>query len=95
MTSSVARIKFIKTKVIFSYHTKRVSNQISSNSDYKVKSYLCSKPTTKMGKNKKMETDLPRLQNGPIRGLQIGTGFRDYKSGHKGLQIGEALWITN
>ena len=30
------------------------------------------------------------LQNGTIRGLQIGAGFRDYKSGQEGLQIGTA-----
>ena len=31
MMSSVARVKFIKTKVIFRYHNKGVSNQVSSN----------------------------------------------------------------
>ena len=55
MTSSVARGKFIKTKVIFSYYTKSVSNQISSNSDHEVKSYSCSNSSTKMGKNEKLE----------------------------------------
>ena len=30
------------------------------------------------------------LQNGAIRRLQIGAGFRDYKSGQNGLQIGAA-----
>ena len=35
------------------------------------------------------------LQNGAIRGLQIAAGFRDYKSGHEGLQIGAALGISN
>ena len=30
------------------------------------------------------------LQNGAIRGLQIGPGFRDYKSGQGGLQMGAA-----
>ena len=28
------------------------------------------------------------LLNGAIRGLQIGAGFRDYKLGQEGLQIG-------
>ena len=32
--SSVARVKFIKTKVISRYYTKDVSNQVSSNSDF-------------------------------------------------------------
>ena len=35
------------------------------------------------------------LQNGTIRGLQIGAGFRDYKSGKEGLQIGVVQGISN
>ena len=35
------------------------------------------------------------LQNRAIRGLQIGAGFRDYKLGQEGLQIGVALRISN
>ena len=30
-----------------------------------------------------------------MRGLQIRAGFRDYKSGQEGLQIGAALGISN
>ena len=30
------------------------------------------------------------ITNGVIRGLQIGVGFRDYKSGQERLQIGVA-----
>ena len=30
-----------------------------------------------------------------MRGLQIEAGFRDYKSGQEGLQIGAALGISN
>ena len=52
--SSVARIKFIKTKVIFRYHTKGISNQVSSYSDHEIKSYLCSNCSTKIGKNEKV-----------------------------------------
>ena len=52
MMSSVARVKFIKTKVIFRYHTRGVSN--SSNSGHEIKSYSCSNCTTKMGKNEKV-----------------------------------------
>ena len=55
MMSSVARIEFIKTKVIFRYHTKSVSNQVSSKSDHGIKSHSCSNFSTKMGKNKKVE----------------------------------------
>ena len=36
-----------------------------------------------------------RLQNGAIRGLQIGANFRDYNSGQEGLQIGAVLGISN
>ena len=35
------------------------------------------------------------LQNGAIRGLQIGAGVRDYKLRQKELQIGTALGISN
>ena len=34
-------------------------------------------------------------QNGVVRGLQIGAGFRDYKSGQKGLQIDGVEGISN
>ena len=55
MMSSVARVKFIKAKIIFRYHTKGVSNQALLNSDHEVKSYSCSTSSTKMGKNEKVE----------------------------------------
>ena len=35
------------------------------------------------------------LQNGVIRGLQIGAALREYKSGQEGLQIGAILVISN
>ena len=35
------------------------------------------------------------LQNGAIRGLQIGAGFRDYKLGKVGLQKAAASGISN
>ena len=54
MMSSVAGVRFIKTKVIFRYHTKDVSNQVSSYSDHEIKSYSCSNSGAKMGKNEKM-----------------------------------------
>ena len=41
MMSPVARVRFIKSSVIFRYHTKGVSKQVSSNS-YEMKSYSCS-----------------------------------------------------
>ena len=78
--SSVARVKFTKTNVIFRYHTKGVSNQVSSYSDYEIKSYSCSNSSTKVRKTKKWKK-FPGLQNGAMRWLQFGAGFRDYKSG--------------
>ena len=79
--SSVVRVKFIKTKVIFRYHTKGVSNQVSINSDHEIKSYSCS--NSSIGKNE----NLKKKKFWAIRVLQIGAGF-------KGLQIG-ARGITN
>ena len=55
MMSSVSRVKLIKTKVIFRYHTKGVSNQVSLNLDHEIKGYLCSNSNTKMGKNEKKD----------------------------------------
>ena len=53
--SSVTRVKFIKTKVIFRYHIKSVSDQVSSYSDHEIKSYSCSNSSTKVGKSEKVE----------------------------------------
>ena len=47
------------------------------------------------GKKRKSGKKICGLQNGAIRRLQIGAGFRDYKSGQEGLQIGAALEISN
>ena len=95
MMSSVARVKFSKTKVIFRYHTKGVSNQVSSYPDHEIKSYSCSNSSTKKGKKRKSGKNFSGLQNRAIRGLQIGAGFRDYKLGQERLQIGTALGISN
>ena len=38
------------------------------------------------GKKRKSGKNFSGLQNGAIRGLQIGPGFRDYKPGQEGLQ---------
>ena len=69
-------VKFIKTKVIFSYHNKGILNQVLSSSDHEIKSYLCSNSSAKMGKTENVGK-FSRLKNAAIRGLQIGTGFRD------------------
>ena len=90
MISSVATVKFTKSKVIFRCYTKGVSNQVSSNSDF----IYVQISVLKWEKRKSGKT-FSRLQNGAIRGLQIGACFRDYKLGQEGLQIGAALRISN
>ena len=47
-----------------------------------------------MGKNEEVK-NISGLQNGAIRRLQIGAGFKDCRSGQEGLQIGPALAISN
>ena len=47
------------------------------------------------GKKRKSGKKNSGLQNGTIRGLQIGAGFRDYKFGQERLQIWAAFWISN
>ena len=51
MMSSVASVKFIKTKFIFSY--QGVSNKVSSKSDHEINSYSCSNSISKMEKKLK------------------------------------------
>ena len=46
-------------------------------------------------KKRKSGKTFSELQNGAIRGLQIGTGFRGYKLGQERLQIRAALGISN
>ena len=48
-----------------------------------------------MGKKGKSGKNFSALQNGEIRELQIGGGFRDYKSEQEGLQIEAVLGISN
>ena len=64
MMSSVARVKFIKNKVIFRYRTKGVSNQALSNSDHEIKNYSCSNSITKIGKMKKWEKNFLGYKTG-------------------------------
>ena len=47
------------------------------------------------GEKRKSGKTFPGLQDGAIRGLQTGPGFKDYKSGQEGLQIGRTLRISN
>ena len=80
-----AKVKFIKTKAIFTSHTRGVSNEVLSNQDQKIKSYSCSKwekagqNQYQNGKKEKVGKNISGLLNRAIRGLQIGAGFRDYK----------------
>ena len=87
--SSVAKIKFIKTKIIFRYHIKGFSNKVSSNSDHQIKSYSCSNSSTKMGKMKKWEKIFwvtkrhnKGITNRGKRDYKRGS-FRDFKLGQK------------
>ena len=83
--SSVAAVKFIKTKVTFRYHTKGISNQASSYLDHQIKTYSCSK----WEKTKKFTIGAGISS----RDKEISNRGRDYKSGQEGFQIGGG--ITN
>ena len=104
MMSSVAKVKFIKTKVISRHHTKGVSNQVSSNSNYKIKSYSCSNSNTKVEKNpktwEKTVSVTKRGNRGKFYGLQteaseitIRGSFRNLNSGQKDYKSGQGLQI--
>ena len=76
MMPSAAKVKFIKTKVTFRYHTKGVLNQVSSNSDHEIKSYACSNSSNKMGKKWKVgKTFLGYKMGGAVRELKIAEGI--------------------
>ena len=90
MMPSVARVKFIKTKVIFMYHTKGISNQVSSKSTHRIKYYLCSSSSTKMGKN--CQKWVTKRGN---KGITNRAALRDCRSGQEWLQILVALRISN
>ena len=108
MMSSAARDNSAKTKATFRYHTKGVSNQISSNLVLEIKRYSCSNSSTKMGKTKKWENKfwLTKRENkgianrGRFLGLQIRArwitnrgNFRDFKSGQKDYKLGQGFQI--
>ena len=87
MTQPMASVKFIKAKVIFSYHTKGVSNQVLPNSDHEVKFF--SKFQYQNGKKRKSGTAFSGLQNGAIRSWQIWAGFTDYTLEQKDYKSGQ------
>ena len=78
MMSSVARVKVIKTKVIFRYHTKVSQTKFHQIRITKSKFTYVQILVPKWEKTKSRKT-FSGLQDGAIRGLQIGAGFRDYK----------------
>ena len=87
MISSVAKVKLIKTKAIFRYDTKVVSNQVSSNSHHEIKSYSYSNSSTKIAKIEKWEKFFWVTKRGNKR--ITNRGKRDYKQGQfKVFQIG-------
>ena len=105
--SSVARLKFIKTKVIFRYNTKGVSNQVLTNLDQEIKSHSCLNSSTKMGKNKNKENIFWVTKRGNkddkseqvlgitnrTRGITNRGSFRDFKLGQKDYNSGQRLHI--
>ena len=88
MMSAVARVKFIKTKVIFRHHTKGVSNQVSSNSNHEIKSYSYLNSGTKMGKNEKNGKMLLGYKKMGNKGVTNRGSFKDFKSGQR-FHVGE------
>ena len=74
--------------------TEGVSNQVSSNLGHKSKSKMF-KFQYQNGKKRKSGKNFSGLQNGAIRRLQFGAGFRDCKSGQEGLQKRAAVDISN
>ena len=82
MMSSVARVKSIKTKVIFRYHTKHVSNQVSSTWNHKIGDSF------KGFKSGKRITNWAGISN---QTEEIPNRGRDYKWGQEGFQIGTGI----
>ena len=77
---SVARVKVIKAKVIFRYHTKAISNQVSSYSDHEIK--------YQNGEKGKSEENFLDYKTGQWRDYKSGQildttnrGKRDFKKG--------------
>ena len=86
MMSPVSRVKSIKTNIIFRYHTKGVSDQVSSYSDHEIKSHSCSNSSAKMGKNEKLGKTFLGYKTGQLGNYKSGQVFgttnrgkRDYK----------------
>ena len=77
MMSSVAMVKFIKTKVIFRYHTNGIIKPSFSKFGSRNQKLFMFKFQFQNGKKRKSWIKFSGLQNGDIRGIQMGTGFED------------------
>ena len=93
MMSSVIGLNLLKLTSFLSIIPKLSQTTLYDNRITKPKVIHAQIPVPKWGKIK-WEKFFWK-QNGAIRGLQIGIGFRDYKSGQEKLQIGTALRISN
>ena len=85
MTQPMASVKFIKAKVIFSYHTKGVSNQVLSYSDHEVK-FFFQIPVSKWEKTKKWNSVFWVTKRGNKVMANLGRVYRLH-IGAKRLQI--------
>ena len=92
MISSVAKVQFIKTKAIFRYDTKVVSNQVSSNSHHEIKSYSYSNSSTKIAKIEKWEKFFWVTKRGN-KGIINRGSLRYFKSGQKYYKPGPGFPI--
>ena len=90
----LAGVKFIKTIYIFRYHTKDVSNQVSSYSDLESKSYFVQITVPKWEKTKKWEKMFWITKRGNKRITNQGR-FWGLQIGARGITIGASLGISN
>ena len=90
MTLLVARIKFIKIKVILGIIPKASQTKFHQIRITKPKVIHVQVPVPRRKKTKKWKKNgyKTEYQNGASRRLQIGPGFRDYKSGLKHFKSG-------
>ena len=98
---SVPRVKFIKTMVIFRYHTIGVSNQVSSNSVNKIKSELQNGAIRELQIGADFwdyKSGQEVLQIGAAlaisnQGKKIANWGRDFKSGQSDFKLEQRLQI--
>ena len=88
MMSSVARVRFIKV-------TQSCLKPSLIKFGSRNQKFCIFKFHYQNGKKRKSWKNFSVLQKGAMKGLKIRAGFRDYKLGQEGLQIGAALGISN